>query len=125
MLGVVASVAALSQPPPPRALVAQEGQFEHHGHGHDTHGHDHEHRQHDLHREPMVDRPTVWLEDEACGYRMSAGIVAEPDDSREIVATFSDVRTRPLEPIEVEVAMALPERGIEPVTRRMAWDGEA
>jgi hypothetical protein len=119
MLLVVASVAALSQLTPPRALLAHD----HDRHDHHAHGHHNRHAHHA--RPPLPDWQTVWLEDEAGGYRMSAGLVTEPDGAREIVATFTDAQAAPVELMEVEVAIGLPEQGIEPVTRQMAWDGEA
>jgi copper transport protein len=122
MLSVVASVAALAQLTPPRALLAQD--LREHDHHHEQE-HEH-HKEHEHHRhEPLPDRPTVWLEDEAGGYRMSAGVVAAPDGAREIVATFTDALSAAVEPLEVEAAFASPEHAIEPVNRPMEWDGEA
>jgi hypothetical protein len=63
---------------------------------------------------PLPDWQTVWLEDEAGGYRMSAGVVTEPDGTRKIAATFTDYRAAPVEPMEVEAAIGRPSRVSNP-----------
>jgi hypothetical protein len=119
---VIGCVAALSQLTPPRALLSLD---------HDRHAHEHEHhRRHEHHHPtptptPTPEPSTVWLEDEAGGYRMSARVVTDPDgDSHEIVMTLRDATGAPVEAIEVEASFGLPEQGIEPVVRPMEWDGE-